>query len=61
MTERDQLLDKIGQLYQVLGGCWGGVIPTEAEWQRALDYAADEDAYDPDFLPWPREVANRGS
>ncbi len=46
---------KIGQLYQILGDrLMGDPSPaSDAEIQRALDYAADTERFDPDFLPWP--------
>lgn len=49
----EQLEDKIGQAYQVIGylleqaGFDGGAAA------RALDYFSS-DAFDPEFLPWPR-------
>lgn len=55
MDNENPRIEKIAQAYQVIGSCWGGVKPTEAEWQRALDYFADEERLDPDFLPWPFE------
>ncbi len=60
MDEENPLI-KNGQACQVIGGCRGGVKPTEAEWQRVLnlpqvlDSFADEERFDPDFLPWPLE------
>jgi len=58
MDEENPLIEKVGQAYQVLGGCCGGVKPTEAEWRRVLDYFANEERFDPDFLPWPLEEAS---
>jgi hypothetical protein len=55
MDGEDLRIGKVGQAYQVIGSCCCGVRPTEAEWQRALGYFADEERYDPDFLPWPLE------
>ncbi|WP_414470867.1 hypothetical protein [Microvirga sp. M2] len=52
----ERLLDKVGQAYQIIGYLVSGKSqrPSESEQIRALDYYADETAYDPDFLPWPR-------
>ncbi len=56
MTDENPLIAKIGQAYQVIGTLSSGKtdIPEE-EWERALDYFADEARYDDDFLPWPRK------
>ncbi len=53
------LSSKIAQLYQVLGDrLMGDPSPaSDAEIQRALDYAADTERFDPDFLPWPKLAA----
>ncbi len=53
------LSSKIAQLYQILGDrLMGDPSPaSDAEIQRALDYAADTDRFDPDFLPWPKPGA----
>jgi len=59
MSDRESLLiDKIGQAYQIIGTLSSGITAVpESEWERALDYFADETRYDDDFLPWPREYA----
>jgi hypothetical protein len=55
-VQENPLISKIGQAYQVIGmACRKGELIPEEEWQRALDYFADEEKYDDDFLPWPRK------
>ncbi len=53
----ENLKSKVGQAYQVIGLLAIGTeqVPTEEEAARALDYFANEEVYDEDFLPWPRE------
>lgn len=55
----EQMKDKVAQCYQIAGcakgAADGDIAPiSDSEWVRAQDYMADEKAFDPDFLPWPR-------
>lgn len=59
MHDDNPLISKIGQAYQVIGALSSGANVTDDEWERALDYFADEASYDEDFLPWPRKNAAR--
>lgn len=59
----EQMQEKSGQAYQVLGYldevCGENPDtpkPPSAEWIRALDYFCDPDAFDENFLPWPKSV-----
>ena len=51
----DQGAEKSAQAYQVLGALLVGepIQVSEEEAIRALDYFADEAAFDEEFLPWP--------
>lgn len=54
LTE-EQWSEKMGTAYQVIGTLLSkaGLFDT-AEGERALDYFADDEAFDEDFLPWPQ-------
>lgn len=57
MTEEESpLIAKIGQAYLLIGTLSAGTPVPDEEWERALDYFADEGRYDEDFLPWPRST-----
>ncbi|QKC90611.1 hypothetical protein EB230_21045 [Mesorhizobium sp. NZP2234] len=50
----EDLENKSGQAYQVIGALlWQCGLHETAEGTRALDYFS-QDAYDDDFLPWPK-------
>ena len=44
----------IGNLASVIAG--DALEPTDAEWQRVLDYFANSDEVDEEFPRWPRET-----
>lgn len=52
----DEGNNKAYQAYQVIGWLLHELSLFETiEGQRALDYFSDEDRYEDDFLPWPRD------
>ena len=56
-AELDNARSKITQAYQVMGVMQmheGTIIMLGSEQKRVLDYFADTEAYDEEFLPWPR-------
>lgn len=52
----EQLEEKIAQAYQVIGYLLDQIGLDGSEGERVLDYFSS-DAFDPEFLPWPRPGA----